>query len=82
MIGEDGVATVEGMKYTDIVGEKEKLFDAPENASLFDSGIMAISHAGWDAIAEETSEAPGCIDTPVLKEKSPAAAAQATGSPD
>lgn len=70
-IGEDGAVTVEDMKYTDIVSDKEALFDTPENAALLDPEIVAISHAGWDAISEEMSEVLGYIDTPILKEKKP-----------
>ena len=71
VIGEDGAVTVEELQYTDISAGKEKLYDTGENAGLLHPGIVALSHAGWDAISEEMSEVLGFVDAPVLKEKKP-----------
>ena len=57
------------MQYTDITAEKESLFDTEENRPTLDPEIIALSHAGWDAIRDEMSEVLGWIDTPVLKTK-------------
>ena len=69
LIDANGGVTVENMQYTDITAEKESLFDTEENRPTLDPEIIALSHAGWDAIRDEMSEVLGWIDTPVLKTK-------------
>lgn len=69
VIGADGSVRVEDLQYTDISEDKTVLADIPENAGFLDPEILALSHAGWDAIREEMSEVLGYIKTPVLKTK-------------
>ena len=68
VVSGDGSVKVEDMKYTSVTDDRTALYDTPENKTLLDPGIMAISRAGWDAIQAEMSEVLGYIDTPVLKE--------------
>ena len=65
-IGPDGAVSVDDLKYTSVTDRKEELFETEENAELLDPEILAIAHAGWDAIREEMCEVLGYIDTPAV----------------
>ena len=67
VIGQDGTVRVEDPLYTEITGDKELLYDIPENADLLDGTVLAISHAAWSEISDEMSEVLGYIDTPIEK---------------
>jgi len=68
VFGPDGSVAVEDMKYTSVTDDRKALYDTAENAALLDQEVLAVSHAGWEAIREEMSEELGYIDTPVKKE--------------
>ena len=67
VIGQDGTVRVEDPLYTEITGNKELLYDIPENAGLLDDTVLAISHAAWSEISDEMSEVLGYIDTSIEK---------------
>lgn len=67
VIGQDGMVRVEEPLYTEIIQNKEMLFDVPENADLLDDTVLAISHAAWSEISDEMSEVLGSIDKPIEK---------------
>ncbi len=67
VIGQDGAVRVEEPVYTEITGNKEALFDIPENAELLDDTVLAISRTAWSEISDEMSEVLGYIDTPIEK---------------
>ena len=67
VIGQDGTVRVEEPLYTEIIQNKEALFDIPENADLLDDTILAISHTAWSEISDEMSEVLGSIDKPIEK---------------
>ena len=67
VIGQDGTVRVEEPLYTEIIQNKEALFDIPENADLLDDTILAISRTAWSEISDEMSEVLGSIDKPIEK---------------
>lgn len=67
VIGQDGAVRVEDPVYTEITGNKEALFDNPENADLLDDTVLAISRTAWSEISDEMSEVLGYIDTSIEK---------------
>ena len=67
VIGQDGAVRVEEPLYTEIIQNKEMLFDIPENTDLLDDTVLAISHAAWSEISDEMSEVLGSIDKPIEK---------------
>ena len=67
VISPDGTVTAEDLKYTSVTDDRETLYDSEENAALLDPEILAVSHAGWDAIQEEMSEVLGYIDEPMTR---------------
>ena len=68
VVDADGTVHVEDLLYTPITGEKEALFDTPENAGHLDPTVLAISHQAWDEIRDKMDEVLGYIDTPLEKE--------------
>ena len=67
VIGADGSVHVEEPMYTSITTDKTALYDTPENADSLDDAVLAISHAAWEEIGDEMSEALGYIDTSILR---------------
>ena len=67
VIDQDGNVTIENPMYTSIVEEPELLYDTLGNSGNFNPEVLALSHAAWDAISEEMTEALGYIDSSVEK---------------
>ena len=67
VIGQEGTVHVEEPLYTEIIQNKEALFDIPENADLLDETVLAISRTAWSEISDEMSEVLGSIDKPIEK---------------
>ncbi len=63
----EGRVEVDDLEFTNILENKELLYDTGENASHLDPEILAVSHAAWFVLQEEMGEVLGYIDTPIVK---------------